>query len=658
MSAIEQVRGARAALLATLAGAALVWTTLAAAAVILLYVIADLALALPLGLRRLAIPLALVAGVLALAAVLWRGRHARTLARVALYIEERVPALQYSLVTAVDAGSVPGAPGTHELELAVAHVSTRGALCAPLSRAIAIPVVGLALGLAALALLPRGTLERVLHPRAGDVLLRPAPREPLANRLASIAVRVTPPRYANLETRTSEDPSSVAALVGSRIEVRGRGAAAGLTDSLGALLDEGKGSSSGLEVAIVGDTWGVSVAMPKKPAAVRLADRAFDRLLVLEPIVDAPPTVTLITPARDTVYSEGKGKLVLRAQLEDDIGLDHAHFELLHTSGGGEGFETKRSVVGSASFRNGRSATISASILLDTMQLGPGDVLNMRALAWDANDVTGPGQGESETRTIRIYDSRQRDTVNINPAAAAALDTSIISQRMLIIRADSLRAHKPKLAAEDYVAQSLDLGLRQEDLRNKVQGIVYDLEHVRGVGFVGETPSSKILKKAGDAMLDASTELRIASVSTALPHMWRALRFLQDARNAKRYWLRGVLLNKPVEIEKVRLTGTDKASVSERDPRDMADSPRRELLRRVDRAIVLSDELPAAGSDSLKMILVDALTAATDVVDPLREAIDAMQKDTDSRAALVEVRRRLERGTSADPTLSAWMGVP
>lgn len=45
---------------------------------------------------------AVVAGVGVGAILLWRARHLTSLARVALWIEERIPRLQYSLITAIE----------------------------------------------------------------------------------------------------------------------------------------------------------------------------------------------------------------------------------------------------------------------------------------------------------------------------------------------------------------------------------------------------------------------------------------------------------------------------------------------------------------------------------------------------------------------------
>jgi len=659
VNAIGYVRGARAALLATLAGAALLWAGMLAGGLLLLVALTDLVVAVPFGARQLALPLAIVAAVAVAAVVLWLGRHARRLGRVALYLEERVPALKYSLITAIEPAGVPSASGLKELERAIARAEPRRVLRPMATKALALPFALLSAALATLILLPPGTLERVLYPQPGDILNRPITRPPLGNRLTPLVVRIDPPRYARQVTRTVDDPESVNALVGSRIDIRGRGASAGMADRISAVLGvEAEGGRDSLAVMVTGDTWSVPLRMPQRPTAVRLNDRTYDRLLILEPVIDEPPGVTLVSPARDTILPVGKGRLTLTAKLEDDIGLARAEFEVMHTSGGGERFQTRRSIVGRVGLASRRSATVQAVLLLDSMQLKPGDVLHIRAVTWDENDVTGPGRGESETRTIRVLDPREQYRVDINPARAAAIDTSILSQRMLILRAETLLVEKAELPADSFTQRSLQLSVRQGQLRGRVESIVFELENVQGVGFVGETPSSKILRQAAIKMQDAQTELSIVQVGAALPHMREALKLLERVRDANRYWLRGLLTSKPIEIEKIRLTGTDRASVGGRDPRRRAEDPRLALLARFDRAIPLVEKGEAAGRDSLRLILVAALTEAKDVAAPLGEALEAMRDGRDPKSALVQARRRLERRTEAEGALSSWRGAP
>ncbi len=659
MRVIAPVRRARAALLAALAGATLAWAALLATGVILAAALGDLLLSLPIGIRRLTVPTAIVGALVAAVIVLWRGRHARSLGQVALYLEERIPELQFALVTAVDPAGAPPAERVRALEQAVGLVDRRRALRAPITRALGVPTLGLATTLLGLALLPLGTLERVMQPRVGDLLLRPPARTPLGSRLASIVVRIEPPRYTGAGPRTLDDPTSVSALVGSRIVVRGRGAAALPRGGLAAELGPGTaGRGRSVHLTVAGDTWSASVLMPAAPAALRLLDRSFDRLLILEPVPDEPPTVTLTAPAHDTVYHEAKGRLTLAAEVQDDIGLDRAEIEVMHTSGSGERFRTERRVALHVALGGTRSETLRAAILLDTLALRPGDVLHIRSIAWDRNDVTGPGRGESETRTIRILDPRDRAFVNVTPAKAAAIDTSILSQRMLIIRAESLLAQKSKLGVQQFTSRSLSLGVRQGQLRGRVESIIVDLETVEGVGFVGETPSSRILRLASAAMLDAQTELSIAQVATALPHMRRALKYLEQVRDANRYWLRGVLTTRPIDIDRVRLTGTDRVSLASRSPRRPELDVRRALGARIDAVLGMLDRDPTAARDSLELLLVDALAQAKDAAALLDRAVGALHDRHDPRPSLVRARRLLERGPTAQGNLSPWLGMP
>jgi hypothetical protein len=72
--------------------------------------------------------------------------------------------------------------------------------------------------------------------------------------------------------------------------------------------------------------------------------------------------------------------------------------------------------------RSGRLAKqqLSAVISIDSLGLKPGDIVHLRAVARDANDVSGPGIGVSETRSIRIARSDEYDSVAVDAAAPSA----------------------------------------------------------------------------------------------------------------------------------------------------------------------------------------------------------------------------------------------
>ena len=255
--------------------------------------------------RKAVVPLAVLAAAGAAGVRLWRGRGALGLIGVALFIEEQIPGLQYALVTAVE-------PAGHRdaalLDRAVEQSWSSAALQSPIRRALIPPLLMGLLLLGLLAVLPRAALTRILDPRAGDALHAPRGIGAPESRLTPLVVVVTPPAYARLPTQTLEEPLAVRALVGSAVLLRGRGAALPAPESLTV------GTAGGVVLpAIAADTWSVSLRMPEAPQVVRLTDRGRSRLLTLEPVIDAPPTLVLRAPERDSTYGLPQGIISVNA---------------------------------------------------------------------------------------------------------------------------------------------------------------------------------------------------------------------------------------------------------------------------------------------------------------------------------------------------------
>src|SRR5688500_2725999 len=107
MTAIERVRRTQRVLGAAAITQAFAWG--AATTLALLAVLSFASLAMPdlRGTASLQVAIALLLGVAVATFLLWRSRHLASSNRVALWIEERIPDLQYSLVTAVEQGGSP-----------------------------------------------------------------------------------------------------------------------------------------------------------------------------------------------------------------------------------------------------------------------------------------------------------------------------------------------------------------------------------------------------------------------------------------------------------------------------------------------------------------------------------------------------------------------
>lgn len=285
-------------------------------------------------------------------------------------------------------------------------------------------------------------------------------------------------------------------------------------------------------------------------------------------------------------------------------------------------------------------------------------MLHVRVTALDLNDVSGPGVGASDTRTIRIADPRVRDTVPIVSAAVAELDTTMLSQRMLIIRAETLQVRRRRITEQTYRDRSDQLGKQQDQLRERVEAIIEELTTATDAGFTGHTESSLILGEAVVAMKLARRELGVFQVGVALPHMYRALKALERVRSSNRLYLRGIFPKLVVDLDRVRLKGTDQPAVGAREPRQEIDDPRTALRARLDRALALLATGADGVLDSLVLIRVESLNQAPDAAAPLGRAIADLRAGRDPLTDLRTARRVLLRATETVPGVPVWRGAP
>ena len=245
--------------------------------------------------------------------------------------------------------------------------------------------------------------------------------------------------------------------------MRGRGDGAGIVAHVGA---------DTIAARQTGDRWSIEFHVAAKAVAVRLTDRKFQRIIALEPIVDELPSVVLIAPAHDSVLRTPTGRIGLSADVTDDLGLVSAAFEYIISSGEGETFKFASGTIGAVK-PSGRHAAIASSISIDSLALKPGDIVHLRAVARDANNVSGPGIGVSETRSIRIARRDEYDSVAVDAAGPADEEKSVISQRMLIILAEALEKRRPSLRRDTVVGESRRIAADQKRLRRTVGDIVF-----------------------------------------------------------------------------------------------------------------------------------------------------------------------------------------
>jgi hypothetical protein len=546
--------------------------------------------------------------------------------RFALLAEERIPSLDNRLITAFDVPQVPDGPigraFVAEAERRLGSVEVRGV--APVGARRPAIVLGVSTATAILfALLfptaareawarwtePRDTYEaRWREVRSSTLPNVPAPPMPV---FEEMRWRIAPPAYSGLDTTDGRGEEPVAALAGSRIRLR-----SAYFDRWDGVRAERIGGGA-LPVRREGGEWFVEWVQGPGEKGVSLeavagGEVVSRHVVPVTVLPDQPPDVALTAPETDLVLAAPKGQVPIRATAADDYGVGEFELAWSRTRGSGEQFEYLEGEWQFASVsRSGKGVSGELVLNLDALQLQPGDVIHLRAVARDRNDVTGPGESVSRTRVIRVARPEELDEVNTDVGFPMELpENPILSQRMLIIRTERLIAARRRLAERDYRQQSADIGYEQSRLRERVgeqiftrsTGAMQDptseptsFTEVGGTGAhsheaAGEEHEARtpeeVLEEASEAtgigstdevahrhdeapiidvdrtllslyniMWAAEREMSQVRPDSALPHMRRALVIIDELRKAERTFPRGEVKVDAVDVAGARGEG-------------------------------------------------------------------------------------------------------
>lgn len=575
--------------------------------------------------------------------VVWQSKAASSVQNVALWVEETAPSLHYAIVTAATGNDSPA------LEKSVPLDSVQPLIVRRLTRLVLRVTLFLIVAAAAFALSPATAIGRG-RVRSGLVKAFPGVVAP-TDKISELRLHVSPPAYAQLKAFDQSNPSNLTVLSGSRIEVSGPGSPAGV-----ALTIDGKP----LEVKGNEDRWFSSLTASKQVAVIKAAHGSRSRVVVLEATPDRPPHVAFISPLRDTTLRTPQYRVTLSAETSDDFGLSTGYFEYLVVSGSGEAFNGR--TLTSSPFRfQSRTGRLSAVLDFSRLKIVAGDMISVRAIVRDNNNLTGPSIGTSDTRTFRVARADEYDSVSIEAAAPPPVDSSAMSQRMLILMTEALVKKQKSLSRAQLVKESDNIGVMEDRIRKRVYDILYQTDSPEGAGDVEEAESelqainNPDLKQAYDALWDAVRSLRIAEPSSALPPMRIALKALDRARLAQRVYLRGIAPKVVIDVQRVRLSGKEKGVSSVRTPQSEADSIRRILRSGFEAAVTMRKSNPSAAVEQLSLLRVRALSSAPEFAEALRGLIDAIQKNRNAGPALLQSRAAL--GTSLPaPTSLEWGG--
>ena len=341
VSIFSRLRAVRTVLVAGIVLRAVAWGVVTALTLVVGAAVIDLVVPLSLVTRDVLAVVAILSGIVVTAALCWRDRAALSLTRVALWIEEHFPSLEYTLVTAAGFLMTVYRRGR--------PLRPRWSNARPSRRTLAgRPLALVMAGVFIVLILPS---ER--HVRRGW-------RSPercsnwQARESADTAGRRGDAAAVQCGERSVaiDEPSDIRALTGSVLTLRGRGNGAGVVARIGA---------DSIVATTRADRWSITLRLPSRPAALRLADGNYDRLIAIEPIADEPPAVILTTPVHDSVLRVAKGRIGLSADVSDDFGIASASFEYIVSSGEGETFKFRSGTLGAIQPEDKRTMILACS---------------------------------------------------------------------------------------------------------------------------------------------------------------------------------------------------------------------------------------------------------------------------------------------------------
>ncbi|MEQ1693573.1 MAG: hypothetical protein ABMA00_19950, partial [Gemmatimonas sp.] len=365
-------------------------------------------------------------------------------ARVAQEIERRVPTANNLLVTAHELLMSPAgalAPSS-EVRSLVLHRADQ--LAATLHARSLLPARRSLLWLAGSIALWGGSVA--LNRRVATDAAPPSPRALIAAvtgrvDIQRVAVRITPPQYAQQSVTSLRDPVRIDALEGSVVRFTIEASA----DTVVAVTRQGTRAlardSSGRFVLSMSATTDGFIALEPRAASGRTGPR---RLVGITVRTDEAPRVRIVAPARDLIVPDAKRTLDVRVEADDDLAVGSLRLRYTKVSGSGERFTFSEGEVPVGIARASATQwTARAALALESLLEEPGDVVVYRAVATD----TRPGSPVVESDAFIAELAAPGGVAALGFSLDPDEDRYALSQQMVILKTERLIAQRATMSA-------------------------------------------------------------------------------------------------------------------------------------------------------------------------------------------------------------------
>ena len=347
-------------------------------------------------------------------------------------------------------------------------------------------------------------------------------------KLTAIEIAYTYPEYTQLKPIIQQGDGNIRAVAGSQAEVRITTnkaiQSATLTvdaqDSTPMLISDGRTLTTTLDVLNDG-----------KYTVKLLCVDGFNNQTPIEytitAIPDEPPEIAIREPGRDIKATKLEEVKIL-AEATDDYGVEN--MTLMYSIGSGEAQELP---VETVEVKAEKIISGTYVFYLEELDVEPGELISYYAQATDNNTRTGPGTSTSELYFIEVRPFNERymqmDAEGQQAQQEGQPFPNLIADQRTIIKNTWKHIHsRPSPITEDYQSAVKQIGVEQDQLKDKTQRVTDELStSMRNANVDPEMLMN--LEGAVAKMGEASDELSAIKPKAALPHEQDALELLTKA---------------------------------------------------------------------------------------------------------------------------------